>query len=78
MIGPKVMERLGHAKTLGIFVVLAMPFMLIIANGDKFGKYTVLITGIALFFRSGLANLAEPVESSLPMEMVEEDEGGNT
>ncbi len=70
MAGPRIIYRLGHITTLGLSVFLSMPFMLIIANGDKFGKYTVPVVGLALFLRSGFANLGEPVESALPMETV--------
>jgi len=73
MAGPKIIYRLGHITTLGLSVFLSLPFMLIIANGDKFGSYTVPIVGLALFFRSGFANLAEPVESALPMETVKKE-----
>lgn len=70
MIGPRFIYRFGHITTLVSSVLLSLPFMLIIANGDKFGKYTIPVVGMALFFRSGIANMSEPVESALPMETV--------
>lgn len=73
MIGPKIIYRLGHITTLGTSVFLSLPFMLVIANGDKFGKFTVPAVGLSLFLRSGFANLAEPVESALSMETVDKE-----
>ena len=73
MIGPRVIARLGHITTLAASVFMSMPFMLIIANGDKFGSYTIPVIAGALFLRSGFANMAEPVESALPMETVKKE-----
>lgn len=47
--------------------------MLIIANGDKFGKFMIPVVGIALFMRSGFVNLSYPVDSSLSMEIVDKE-----
>lgn len=74
MIGPRFIYKFGHITTLIGTVLLSIPFMLIIANGDKFGVYTIPVVGIALFLRSGIANMAEPVESALPMETVTKEQ----
>ena len=41
--------------------------MLIIANGNHFGKAMIPMVGIGLFMRAGLANLGSPADSSLSM-----------
>lgn len=67
---PIVVKKCGQIVTLGGVALLSVPFMLIIANGDKFGSYTVPVVGISLFIRAGLMNLSSPVDSSLSMELV--------
>lgn len=69
----KVVKKYGQIVTLGGVSILAIPFMLIIANGNLFGKYMVPAVGIALFFRCGLMNLGYPIDSSLPMELVSKE-----
>ncbi len=71
---PKVVKKLGQIVTLAGVLVLSIPFMLIIANGDKFGVWMIPLVGIALFIRSGLANLGGPIDSSLPMEIVTKEQ----
>ena len=66
---PFVVKKLGKIVTLGGVALCSIPFMLIIANGDKFGKYTVPVVGVALFMRSGLMNLGSPADSALAMEL---------
>ena len=56
--------------TLGGVAMLSVPFMLLIANGDRFGQFMVPVVGVALFMRSGLINLSSPVDSALSMELV--------
>ena len=41
--------------------------MLMIANGDHFGKAMIPMVGLGLFMRAGLANLGSPAESLLSM-----------
>ncbi|WP_404988069.1 MFS transporter [Clostridium culturomicium] len=67
---PWVVKKFGQIVTLGGVALLSIPFMLLIANGDAFGKYTIPVVGISLFIRSGLINLSSPVDSSLSMEIV--------
>ncbi|WZL73215.1 MFS transporter [Clostridiaceae bacterium 35-E11] len=67
---PKVVKRFGQIITLAGVSLLSIPFMIMIANGDKFGVYTIPVVGLALFIRSGLMNLGYPVDSALPMEIV--------
>ncbi|MBU5294282.1 MFS transporter [Anaerosalibacter bizertensis] len=73
MFTPKVVKKLGQIVTLAGVLLLSIPFMMIIANGDKFGKFMIPVVGIALFIRSGLANLGSPIDSSLPMEIVKKE-----
>ncbi len=67
---PRVVKRFGQVVTLGGVSLLSVPFMLLIANGDRFGSLTVPVVGAALFLRSGLINLSAPVDSALSMELV--------
>ena len=67
---PAVVRRFGQIVTLGGVAMLSVPFMLLIANGDRFGQFMVPVVGIALFMRSGLINLSSPVDSALSMELV--------
>lgn len=69
---PIVVKKFGQITTLGGVSLLSIPFMLLIANGDKFGKYTVIVVGISLFIRSGLMNLSSPIDSSLSMDLVQD------
>ena len=67
---PAVVRRFGQIVTLGGVAMLSVPFMLLIANGDRFGQFMVPVVGVALFMRSGLINLSSPVDSALSMELV--------
>lgn len=70
---PFVVKKIGQVATLGGVSLLSVPFMILIANGDKFGRFTIPVVGIALFIRSGLINLSSPVDSSLSMELVSKE-----
>ena len=67
---PYTVKKIGQVSTLGLLFIFSIPFMLIIANGEMFGKYMIIVVGIALFFRAGLANLGSPIDSSLSMDIV--------
>ena len=64
---PYAVKKLGTVGTICFTVLLSVPFMLIIANGDHFGKAMIPMVGLGLFMRAGLANLGSPAESSLSM-----------
>ncbi len=51
----------------------SIPFMLMIGNGNYFGKYVVPVVGVSLFIRAGLANLSSPVDSALSMDVIPKD-----
>jgi MFS family permease len=70
LITPICVKKFGRVGTISLTLLLSIPFMLIIANGNKFGAYMIPVVGIALFMRSGLANLGSPAESSLNMAIV--------
>ena len=70
---PYLVRRLGKIVTLGGVALCSIPFLLIIANGDRFGRFTVPMVGIALFMRSGLMNLGSPADSALAMELAPEE-----
>ena len=67
---PKCARKLGKVGTIFFTVMLSIPFMLLIANGNHFGKFVVPVVGVALFARAGLANLSSPVDSALSMDVV--------
>ena len=64
---PYVVRKFGKVGTNVFTVAMSIPFMLIIANGDRFGSAMVPVVGMALFMRSGFANLGAPAESDLMM-----------
>lgn len=70
MFTPKAVKKFGQIITLAGVVFLSIPFMILIANGDKFGMLMIPIVCISLFMRCGLANLGSPIDSALPMEIV--------
>ena len=70
---PLAVKKFGQTMTLAGVLFLSIPFMLLIANGDRFGILMIPVVGISLFMRSGLANLGSPIDSSLPMEIVSKD-----
>lgn len=70
---PIAVKKFGRIACLGGLSILSIPFMFIIANGLAFGDHKVMYVGAALFVRSGLMNMAQPVQQSLPMELVSKD-----
>lgn len=70
ILSPIAVRKMGKVVTIVFTVIFSIPFMLIIANGDKFGSFMVPMVGMALFMRAGLANLGSPAESSLTMSIV--------
>ena len=70
---PYAVKKLGTVGTICFTVLLSVPFMLIIANGDHFGKAMIPMVGLGLFMRAGLANLGSPAESSLSMMIAPKD-----
>lgn len=67
----RCVKKFGQVVTLVGASMLAIPFMLIIAQGDKFGNSMIVVVGISLFIRAGLMNLSSPIDSSFSMEIVE-------
>ncbi len=70
---PRVVKKIGKVGTIVFTVLTSIPFMLIIANGDRFGSAVVAVVGAALFIRAGLANLSSPADSALSMDVVPRD-----
>ncbi len=70
---PKCAKRFGKVGTIFLTVMASIPFMLVIGNGNCFGKWVVPIVGVALFVRAGLANLSSPVDSALSMDVIPKD-----
>lgn len=68
----RIAKIIGKVKTLYCSIILAIPFMIIVAEGERFGKFGVWIVGISLFLRTGIMNLGSPIDSSLAVEVVEE------
>lgn len=67
----KCVKKFGLVVTLVGTSLMAIPFMLLIAQGDRFGNNMVWVVGISLFMRAGLMNLSSPIDSSFSMEIVE-------
>lgn len=67
----KISKIIGRVKTLYLSIILAVPFMILVAEGNRFGKNSVWIIGIALFIRTGIMNLGSPIDSFLAVEMVD-------
>lgn len=69
----KCVKKFGQVVTLVGTSLMAIPFMLLIAQGDRFGNNMVWVVGISLFMRAGLMNLSSPIDSSFSMEIVESE-----
>ena len=67
----KCVKKFGQVVTLVGTSLMSIPFMLLIAQGDRFGNNMVWVVGISLFMRAGLMNLSSPIDSSFSMEIVE-------
>lgn len=67
---PWTVRKLGTVGTITFTLMGSLVFMLVIANGDRFGSAMVPVVGIALFMRAGFANLGSPAESALSMSVV--------
>lgn len=67
---PMVVKKIDEIGTIFLMMILSVPFMIVIANGDHFGSYMVPVVGASLFIRAGLANLSSPAESALSMKIV--------
>ncbi|CAM2840558.1 MFS transporter [Hathewaya histolytica] len=73
LLCPFFEKKFGRIVTLGVSSLLSIPFMLIIANCDKFGGAMVPVLTVAFFMRSGLMNLNMPIMFTIIMEFVEPD-----
>lgn len=67
----RCVKRFGQVVTLVGTSLMAIPFMLLIAQGDRFGSSMVWVVGVSLFMRAGLMNLSSPIDSSFSMEIVD-------
>ena len=67
----KCVKKFGQVVTSVETVLMAIPGVLLIAQGDRFGNNMVWVVGISLFMRAGLMNLSSPIDSSFSMEIVE-------
>ena len=67
---PFAVKKLGLVGTICFTLLGSIPFMLVIANGNLFGRAMVPMVGMALFMRAGLANLGSPAESALTMSIM--------
>ncbi|MFX0549282.1 MFS transporter [Hathewaya histolytica] len=73
LLCPFFEKKFGRIVTLGLSSLFSIPFMLVIANCDKFGGAMVPILTVSFFMRSGLMNLNMPIMNTLIMEFVEPD-----
>ncbi|WP_349764286.1 MFS transporter [Fusobacterium sp. SYSU M8D902] len=67
-----IAKLIGKVKTLYLSILLAIPFMILVAEGNRFGDSRIWIIGVALFIRTGIMNLGSPIDSSLAVEVVNE------
>lgn len=67
---PWVEKKIGAINCVAGSIFFAIPLMLLIANGSIFGTNAAMIIGGLLFLRSGLANVAQPIRTSLPLTFV--------
>lgn len=70
VLSSKIMSNMGLISSISALYLTSVPFMIILANGYKYGAHVELIIGTALFFRAGLANAAIPFVDSLTMSLV--------
>jgi len=70
---PLLVKKFGRVVTLGATGLLSVPFMLIIANADKFGSSMIPVLTFAFFMRSGLMNLGMPIMYSLILDFVSKE-----
>ncbi|WP_142414598.1 MFS transporter [Hathewaya massiliensis] len=73
LLCPFFEKKFGRIATLGFSSLFSIPFMLVIANCDKFGGAMVPVLTISFFMRSGLMNLNMPIMYTIIMEFVEPD-----
>lgn len=67
-----IAKLIGKVKILYLSILLAIPFMILVAEGNRFGDSRIWIIGVALFIRTGIMNLGSPIDSSLAVEVVNE------
>lgn len=70
---PFLVRKLGQVNTISTMLLVSIPFMLIIANGEKFGTFKIGLVGIALFMRAGIANISSPADNSLAMTIADKN-----
>ncbi|WP_324825336.1 MFS transporter [Sinanaerobacter sp. ZZT-01] len=70
---PFLVRKLGQVNTISTMLIVSIPFMLIIANGEKFGSYKIAFVGVALFMRAGIANISSPADNSLAMSIADKN-----
>lgn len=72
---PYLAKKLGSIMTIAISTIICAPLMLVMANAKMLGTGAALfaVVGTILFFRSGLANAAMPVQQEVQMILVDKD-----
>jgi Arabinose efflux permease len=70
LFSSKIVGKIGKVNTISLLYLSSVPFMLILANGYRYGSSVEIIVGTALFFRTGLVNAANPAMNALSMELV--------
>ncbi len=73
MFAPWLEKKMGSVVSNAVTTILCIPMMLMIAKGNIFGGAIVIVIGVILFIRSGLANAAMPIQQSLQMILVSKD-----
>lgn len=70
LTAPYLEKKLGSIVAISTSIILCIPLMLLMANGNMFSSNVALIVGAILFIRSGLANASNPIQQSLPLTFV--------
>lgn len=75
LVAPFLEKKLGSIVSMAAAGITVAPMMILMANGRALGTGTVavIIVGVVLFLRSGIANATAPIQQSLQMAMVSKD-----
>ena len=70
-----VVSTLISAKSFGevLLLLFSAPLMLLLTFGTSFGTSTILVIGIALFFRYGFTMATHPIQNSLELLLVKKN-----
>lgn len=73
LITPFLVKKLGAIKAFSLLLLFSAPLMLLLTFGTSFGTSTILVIGIALFFRYGFTMATHPIQNSLELLLVKKN-----